>query len=136
MVSACFLERVLLGPAGFIQGAILRFEFAPESGDLLVDFIQRRFLKGEFLFRLPACLRAAESRAHDFRALLGQLRAFGAQAGGLRVDIRRRRNLRLQLRDLLEQLLIGGVIILQTAFHSGEFTVAKFDRRFRLAAAF
>ena len=123
-----------MSPAGFIQIAILGFEFISQGGDLFFDFVERSFLLVELLLCLPARFGTAKPRAHDFCALLRQSRAPGAQSRGLLVKFRRRRNLGLDLRDLSQEFLVGDVIVLQAPLHPCELAIAKLCRRLGLIA--
>ena len=72
MVPPRFLERLLLGAAVLIQDPVARFKFVPDPRDIFVHDGQlclgcRQFLPGH-----PACFRAAEAGARDFRSFLRQ----------------------------------------------------------------
>ena len=71
VMGARFLERLLLRPRGFIQGAIARFEIAADLRDAFVDFFQGQILPVKFFFRLASGFGCAETCAHNFRALIG-----------------------------------------------------------------
>ena len=118
MMPAGILERVLLGAAALVQDAIARFKFLPDPRDVLVHDRKLGLDLVEFLPGGPARFRAAQPGARDFRAFFREADPAGADRGHLRFEVLRRRNLRLQFRQFLQEIPIGRVVLLEPALHA------------------
>ena len=72
----------------------------------------------QFFSRRAARFRAAHPGARDFRAFFREADPARADGGHLRVEIVRRRNLRLQFRQFLQEVPIGRVVLLEPALYA------------------
>ncbi len=129
-MRARILERVLLGAAVFVQDAIARFKFPRTCAIFLSTTASSASHWCEFLSGRAASLRAAHAGAHDFGPLFRETDPAGADRSRLRLQIVRRGNLRLQLGELLQQIAIGGVVLLEPALDAAELAVAEIGRGF------
>ena len=136
MLLPRLLHFLLLGAGAFVQGAIARFKFAPDAGDVFFHLRDGCFGGLQFFRGVAAGIGAPEPGLRHLGFLARQPRAFRAESVQLRLQIGRRRLGFLERGNFFQQLAIGGVVFRKTAIDGGEFLVAALGHRFCFVAPF